>query len=363
MKNWFINLEEKYKAIIHVILGLILIIIPSLVKNNINTFVSLIWTAILVLEIVFIVWQVKYKVPINDEENENQSKTNESKQETNWYAKSNNTLKREHFELSITTRDYSNDRIKAVVKEYISEEFFDKDEIYEGLTNSEIEQCGYEVYQLNQPTFSANIRDFEDSDSFGVYLRDYNDNEIYIGTISKDNVNDVRKVLIFGNNIECYVSLEGGKYKEYDYDKEKVVIKDSEYLPTLNLSCNFPDFAESKMKELLLQEQGEKNSYKIYYSKIVGITFDNEDGKNRKNIIDKLNFNEKLRLEKYFYNNEKAVKVLTQNCETIGNIPRELSVEIYDLLENNEIKKIYFYPTKDKEKICVYRLKYLISKK
>ena len=69
--------------------------------------------------------------------------------------KSNNTLKREHFELSITTRDYSNDRIKAVVKEYISEEFFDKDEIYEGLTNSEIEQCGYEVYQLNQPTFSA----------------------------------------------------------------------------------------------------------------------------------------------------------------------------------------------------------------
>lgn len=61
MKNWFNNLDNKYKVLIHIVLCLAFFIVPSCIGDNANAFVYLIWLAIPVFEIIFIVWHIQYK--------------------------------------------------------------------------------------------------------------------------------------------------------------------------------------------------------------------------------------------------------------------------------------------------------------
>jgi len=57
MKNWFINLEQNKKILIHILMfALILIILPL-------TGLVFLWFASIPLEIIFVVWHIKYKSP------------------------------------------------------------------------------------------------------------------------------------------------------------------------------------------------------------------------------------------------------------------------------------------------------------
>ncbi|MGN1258733.1 MAG: hypothetical protein ACI4T8_00630, partial [Christensenellales bacterium] len=61
MKNWFNNLDNKYKSLIHIILCLAFFIMPACIGEKTNAFIYIIWLAILVFEIIFIVWHIQYK--------------------------------------------------------------------------------------------------------------------------------------------------------------------------------------------------------------------------------------------------------------------------------------------------------------
>lgn len=69
-------------------------------------------------------------------------------------------------------------------------------------------------------------------------------------------------------------------------------------------------------------------------TKIVGVTFANEDGTNRQEIIESCSEGDILSLEHYYYNGEDAFKVLNCYGEVLGNLKKELSgklVEKYDI--------------------------------
>ena len=93
------------------------------------------------------------------------------------------------FETIVEIRDYSSARIQAVVDDYIKNDYFDKADLYEGLKNDEI----YDItYQLPDCSFPCNIEPFEDSGAYGVYITSYNDENVFIGYIPKDRVNEFR---------------------------------------------------------------------------------------------------------------------------------------------------------------------------
>ena len=138
MKNWFNNLDNKYKILIHIILGLSFFIIPSCVGENPSTFVSFVWLAILVFEIVFIVWHVQCKKQSSQKAEEEltydtnnqesiknisviseQQSTIITKQKpisvhTNQKAKYNYPLNKTFFFVDIETANSRNDTICAI---------------------------------------------------------------------------------------------------------------------------------------------------------------------------------------------------------------------------------------------------------
>lgn len=54
--------------------------------------------------------------------------------------------------------------------------------------------------------------------------------------------------------------------------------------------------------------------------KLAGVTFENEDGTKRQDLIQELKEHDDLLLEKYEYNGEDAIKVMNTNKQCIGNI-------------------------------------------
>lgn len=138
MKNWFNNLDNKYKILIHIVLGLAFFIIPSCVVDNPNTFVSFAWLAILIFEIIFIVWHVQYKkqfsqktekkqISITDKQEQIKNSTTASKQQANAITKSksinfeinqktkyNYPLNKTFFYVDVETANSHNDTICAI---------------------------------------------------------------------------------------------------------------------------------------------------------------------------------------------------------------------------------------------------------
>ena len=86
--------------------------------------------------------------------------------------------------------------------------------------------------------------------------------------------------------------------------------------------------------------------YKIIETYIAGCSFDNQDGSCRREILSNLKLDSELILENYFFENEKAVRILTINNQCIGNIPKDLSEEIFDFNEKDKIKVTLFRPKK-----------------
>lgn len=71
-----------------------------------------------------------------------------------------------------------------------------------------------------------------------------------------------------------------------------------------------------------------------YKTKIVGVTFKNEDGTNRQEVIDSCSEGDTLNLEHYYYKDEDAFKVTNIYGEALGNLKKDLTeklVELYDI--------------------------------
>lgn len=84
-------------------------------------------------------------------------------------------------------------------------------------------------------------------------------------------------------------------------------------------------------------------SYKYITIRVVGVTFDNENGTNRQNILRHIRFRDPpfddvevcAELHPYDFNGEDAISVLVAD-QTIGNIPKTRVQEIMDHWENLE---------------------------
>lgn len=59
MKNWFMNLSNGIKVLIHIINAIIFIVIPIAIEGTTNVPLILLWLVNMVLGIIFIVWHVK----------------------------------------------------------------------------------------------------------------------------------------------------------------------------------------------------------------------------------------------------------------------------------------------------------------
>ena len=71
-----------------------------------------------------------------------------------------------------------------------------------------------------------------------------------------------------------------------------------------------------------------------YKTKIVGVSFKNEDGTSRQEVIELCSEGDALSLEHYYYKDEDAFKVTNLYGEALGNLKKELTeklVEKYDI--------------------------------
>lgn len=68
------------------------------------------------------------------------------------------------------------------------------------------------------------------------------------------------------------------------------------------------------------------NSYDV---KVVGVTYDNDDGSSRQEILSRTEQYDPLLIEYFEYCGTPAYSVNNLDGETIGNLPKELSAEIY----------------------------------
>lgn len=117
--------------------------------------------------------------------------------------------------------------IQDVINTYIDNEQIDKDELYGGNTNKDIEDYDLKVSIYEGINFSGKLKKskYKDEDCIEVYLIDYYKNKQKIGYIPKELVqtmwNDVNE------DEEIPVEIVGGKYKKYDILENKVVIEDT----------------------------------------------------------------------------------------------------------------------------------------
>ena len=130
MKNWFNDLEKKYKIIIEIALGFVCIIIPCTIDEDPNIFISLIWLSALIFEITFLAWQVQY-------EKHCKNKTSEDKQ-IDLKIKNEKKLKEQYGNNNLTI-SYENKKYKELISNN-----FDLDLIKSNF------QCSLLIMTLNQ---------------------------------------------------------------------------------------------------------------------------------------------------------------------------------------------------------------------
>lgn len=96
------------------------------------------------------------------------------------------------------------------------------------------------------------------------------------------------------------------------------------------------------------------NNLRCIHSKIVGVTFKNEDGTSRQNYLNKIGLYDELKLVIYEYKpGLEAVGVFYKNKQ-LGNINADLVDELIDIINNNELISVIAEPTggENKTKGC-----------
>lgn len=133
-----------------------------------------------------------------------------------------------YFKVAGVTFENRQELIKKIVKSRLSDIFYKP---YNGWSNKEIEEYGYIVYEANNvPLNKLRLEPttFDGDDAIEIYETD-DDNEILMGYVPKNKIKEVINFLKtyqdhpeYKLNATAYYT--GGKYKEYDYDEEKINI-------------------------------------------------------------------------------------------------------------------------------------------
>lgn len=84
--------------------------------------------------------------------------------------------------------------------------------------------------------------------------------------------------------------------------------------------------------------------YKIISTHIAGVSYANEDGSSRREILKGCALDYEFMLQEYLYCGEKAVRVLTAEGECVGNIPRDVAEEVYDALQKGRFSLALYKP-------------------
>lgn len=88
-----------------------------------------------------------------------------------------------------------------------------------------------------------------------------------------------------------------------------------------------------------------KNSLRCIHSKVVGVTFNNDDGTSRQKNIANIKENDELKLIPYEYNPGEEALGVFHNNKQIGNVNADLCYEIIDKVRDNEIIIVIANPT------------------
>lgn len=75
-----------------------------------------------------------------------------------------------------------------------------------------------------------------------------------------------------------------------------------------------------------------------YKTKIVGVTFKNDDGTSRQEVIESCSEGDALSLEHYYYKDEDAFKVTNVYGEALGNLKKELTEKLIGLYDIGTIE-------------------------
>lgn len=90
-----------------------------------------------------------------------------------------------------------------------------------------------------------------------------------------------------------------------------------------------------KKKAERLEKQAVNEPLELIETRVAGVTFENDDGTNRQEILKKCKPGETIVLEHWpMPEDEYAVKVLRENGEQLGYIPREDAEDVADWLNS-----------------------------
>jgi len=240
MKNWFINLDDKYKKLIHLIMGLAFIIIPSCSGEKPSSFIYILWLSVIVFETIFIVWHVKYKKKptkniennqsyiINDKGNNDTLKNITEKQtiikETKPIITTNKVtfcypLNKTYFFVDVETADSHNDTICAIgtiiIKNGEEKRFYSLIDPKVHITNTSIHGIGDDDV-IGEPTldkFWNTISNYLDNDyvivghnvsfDISVLAKDLERYNIEFNPIKKVDTMTIAKDIYYNYKTQC----------------------------------------------------------------------------------------------------------------------------------------------------------------
>lgn len=290
MKNWFNNLDNKYKTLIHVVLGLIFFIMPSCIGDNTNTFIYLIWLTVMIFEIVFIVWHIQfYKSSKNININTESKETNASiKDEI--FTKKIEEKKQSIKHIKIDSVNIS--ELKVKVKP-VSESKIDK----------------YDLYGITPVSISSDFDNFTDN----IYIT----TNVAVETKDGTDYKDIKLGAMPQKAID-----ELSTYLSHKFESKYVVIDADLDVDNSELIFSVPYDLE--------------DDYLPIYSKIVGVAYEN-----RQEYLKLVNADDLLILEHTpIEEHENCISVIHKTTNNVlGFIGRELA----DNLINRYGKGAKFY--------------------
>lgn len=89
----------------------------------------------------------------------------------------------------------------------------------------------------------------------------------------------------------------------------------------------------------------DKCNLRCIHSKVVGVTFDNEDGTSRQKNISKVKQCDELELIPYEYQHREEALGVFHNKRQIGNISADLCYELMEIIKNDELISVIANPT------------------
>lgn len=100
----------------------------------------------------------------------------------------------------------------------------------------------------------------------------------------------------------------------------------------------------------------DENNIRSFSLKVSGVTFKNDDGTDRQELLKKLSKEQDLKLIPYKYLDKDAIYVETLNDKILGNIPAKYTSDILKKMNNNTITKVI---VKDVDKFLNENNKYI----